>query len=205
MAGDARSSSPRRSGNLEDITARRFAFCARSSLIAAEDTRRTAHLLARYAITTRTTSLHEHNETRKSAALHRAPEAGEHIGARCRTPERPTMSDPGAHLIRAGDRRTESGRIRSLDRRPSWPRSARSASGMAPFCSWASHRPAQRGSGRLVQACPGCPRNHRVLRGASSHPANADGSSRLAVGDCEVAVGRGVDQGARRIGQRTNL
>ena len=53
-------------GNLEDITAGRCGCLREVALIAAEDTRRTAHLLARYAITTPTTSLHEHNEQRKS-------------------------------------------------------------------------------------------------------------------------------------------
>ena len=55
-------------GNLEDVTARALRVLKEVSVIAAEDTRRTAHLLARYAITTPTTSLHEHNETRKTPA-----------------------------------------------------------------------------------------------------------------------------------------
>src|SRR5205823_12392392 len=56
-------------GNLEDITARALRTLREVALIAAEDTRRTAHLLARYAISTPTTSLHEHNEKKKAAAL----------------------------------------------------------------------------------------------------------------------------------------
>jgi 16S rRNA (cytidine1402-2'-O)-methyltransferase len=56
-------------GNLEDITARALRVLREAALIAAEDTRRTAHLLARYAIRTPTTSLHEHNETRKAASI----------------------------------------------------------------------------------------------------------------------------------------
>ena len=38
-------------GNLEDITARALRVLRQASLIAAEDTRRTGRLLARYAIT----------------------------------------------------------------------------------------------------------------------------------------------------------
>ena len=62
-------------GNLEDITARALRVLREVALIAAEDTRRTAHLLARYAITTPTTSLHEHNEARKTRVAHRAAAA----------------------------------------------------------------------------------------------------------------------------------
>ena len=45
-------------GNLEDISARALRVLREVRLIAAEDTRRTAHLLARYAINTPTTSFH---------------------------------------------------------------------------------------------------------------------------------------------------
>src|SRR5438128_2377230 len=53
-------------GNLEDITVRALRILREVTVIAAEDTRRTANLLARHAITTPTTSLHEHNEAGKS-------------------------------------------------------------------------------------------------------------------------------------------
>jgi len=56
-------------GNLEDITVRALRILREVAVIAAEDTRRTAHLLARHAIATPTTSLHEHNEAGKSATL----------------------------------------------------------------------------------------------------------------------------------------
>ena len=42
-------------GNLEDITVRALRVLREVTVIAAEDTRRTAHLLARHAITTPTT------------------------------------------------------------------------------------------------------------------------------------------------------
>ena len=49
-------------GNLEDVTLRALRILREVSLIAAEDTRRTARLLQHYSISTRTTSLHAHNE-----------------------------------------------------------------------------------------------------------------------------------------------
>jgi 16S rRNA (cytidine1402-2'-O)-methyltransferase len=87
-------------GNLEDITARALRVLREVALIAAEDTRRTAHLLARYAITTPTTSLHEHNETRKSASLVERLKRGDDI-ALVSDAGTPTVSDPGSRLIGA--------------------------------------------------------------------------------------------------------
>src|SRR5947208_1837601 len=55
-------------GNLEDITLRALRVLREVAVIAAEDTRRTSHLLARYAIATPTTSLHEHNERQEPDA-----------------------------------------------------------------------------------------------------------------------------------------
>ena len=87
-------------GNLEDITGRALRVLREASIIAAEDTRRTAHLLARYAISTPTTSLHEHNEAQKSAALVARLEHGESI-ALVSDAGTPTISDPGRRLIKA--------------------------------------------------------------------------------------------------------
>src|ERR687887_408365 len=66
-------------GNLEDITIRALRVLRSAAVIAAEDTRRTAHLLARHAIGTPTTSLHEHNEIKKTPALIARLLAGEHV------------------------------------------------------------------------------------------------------------------------------
>ena len=87
-------------GNLEDITGRALRVLREASIIAAEDTRRTAHLLARYAITTPTTSLHEHNEAQKSASLVGRLERGENV-ALVSDAGTPTISDPGSRLIKA--------------------------------------------------------------------------------------------------------
>jgi len=87
-------------GNLEDITVRALRVLRDVSVIAAEDTRRTAHLLARHAISTRTTSLHEHNETQKSPSLVARLVAGESV-ALVSDAGTPTISDPGGRLIGA--------------------------------------------------------------------------------------------------------
>jgi len=87
-------------GNLEDITARALRVLREVNVIAAEDTRRTAHLLARYAITTPTTSLHEHNETAKARSIVERLERGEHV-AIVSDAGTPTVSDPGRTVIQA--------------------------------------------------------------------------------------------------------
>ena len=87
-------------GNLEDITVRALRVLREVAVIAAEDTRRTAHLLARHAITTPTTSLHEHNEAGKSDALVARLQRGDSI-ALVSDAGTPTVSDPGGLLIRA--------------------------------------------------------------------------------------------------------
>lgn len=86
-------------GNLEDITMRALRTLREVALIAAEDTRRTARLLARYDIRTPTTSLHEHNEAAKSASLLARLSRGDNI-ALVSDAGTPTISDPGTRLIR---------------------------------------------------------------------------------------------------------
>ena len=87
-------------GNLEDISARALRVLRDVRVIAAEDTRRTHHLLARYAIQTPTTSLHEHNEATKLTSLVARLERGDDI-ALVSDAGTPTISDPGQRLIRA--------------------------------------------------------------------------------------------------------
>src|ERR671936_394306 len=86
-------------GNLEDITLRALRVLRDVAVIAAEDTRRTAHLLARHAIATPTTSLHEHNEAAKSPALVARLQRGDSI-ALVSDAGTPTVSDPGGRLVR---------------------------------------------------------------------------------------------------------
>jgi 16S rRNA (cytidine1402-2'-O)-methyltransferase len=87
-------------GNLEDVTLRALRVMREVSLIAAEDTRRTARLLQHYSISTRTTSLHEHNERSKTPALIARLLAGESI-ALVSDAGTPVVSDPGSHLVAA--------------------------------------------------------------------------------------------------------
>jgi 16S rRNA (cytidine1402-2'-O)-methyltransferase len=87
-------------GNLEDVTLRALRVLREVTLIAAEDTRRTARLLQHYSISTRTTSLHEHNERTKTPALIARLEAGESI-ALVSDAGTPVVSDPGSHLVAA--------------------------------------------------------------------------------------------------------
>jgi 16S rRNA (cytidine1402-2'-O)-methyltransferase len=70
------------------------------SLIAAEDTRRTARLLQHYSIHTPTTSLHEHNERTRTRSLVYRLKKGESV-ALVSDAGTPLLSDPGALLVRA--------------------------------------------------------------------------------------------------------
>jgi 16S rRNA (cytidine1402-2'-O)-methyltransferase len=87
-------------GNLEDITVRALRVLREVSIIAAEDTRRTARLLARHAIATSTTSLHEHNEAAKTPGLLSRLRAGNDVAV-VSDAGTPTISDPGGYLIAA--------------------------------------------------------------------------------------------------------
>jgi 16S rRNA (cytidine1402-2'-O)-methyltransferase len=85
-------------GNLEDVTLRALRILREVSVIAAEDTRRTARILQHYSISTRTTSLHEHNERSKTPALIDRLRAGESV-ALVSDAGTPVVSDPGAMLV----------------------------------------------------------------------------------------------------------
>jgi 16S rRNA (cytidine1402-2'-O)-methyltransferase len=87
-------------GNLEDVTLRALRMLREVSLIAAEDTRRTARLLQHYSISTRTTSLHEHNERAKTPQLIERLQAGDSI-ALVSDAGTPLISDPGHSLVGA--------------------------------------------------------------------------------------------------------
>lgn len=86
-------------GNLEDITLRALRILREVSLIAAEDTRHTRKLLARYDIHTPTTSYFEHNKLTKLDPILSALEAGD--VALVSDAGMPGISDPGYELVRA--------------------------------------------------------------------------------------------------------
>ena len=87
-------------GNLEDITFRAVRTLGEVDLIAAEDTRRTAKLLAHYRISRPMVSLREHNEHRETPKLVARLAAGASV-ALVSDAGTPGISDPGTRLVRA--------------------------------------------------------------------------------------------------------
>ena len=87
-------------GNLEDITLRALRVLREVDVIAAEDTRRTAKLLAHHAISTPTLSFHEHNSRSRLPQLLARLERGESI-ALVTDAGTPGVSDPGVELVAA--------------------------------------------------------------------------------------------------------
>ena len=87
-------------GNLDDMTVRAVNTLKSVTLIAAEDTRRTGLLLRHFGIPTRTTSLHEHNETEKVPALLAKLTGGADV-ALVSDAGTPLVADPGQRLIAA--------------------------------------------------------------------------------------------------------
>ena len=85
-------------GNLEDITLRALRVLKEVDVIACEDTRQTQKLLNHYAIATRTTSYHEHNEMTRSAELVKQMQEGASV-ALLTDAGMPGISDPGYRLI----------------------------------------------------------------------------------------------------------
>src|SRR5580692_11009270 len=85
-------------GNEEDITLRALRVLKEVDVIACEDTRQTQKLLNHYAIATRTTSYHEHNEMTRSAELVKEMQEGASV-ALVTDAGMPGISDPGYRLI----------------------------------------------------------------------------------------------------------
>ncbi len=86
-------------GNLEDITLRALRVLHEVQLIAAEDTRTTAKLLARYDIHTPMVSFFEHNEWVREDEILQTLETQD--VALVSEAGMPTISDPGYRLVRA--------------------------------------------------------------------------------------------------------
>ena len=85
-------------GNLADASARALEVLRAADLIACEDTRTTRTLLARYGITTRLVSVHEHNELAAAGGLIDALREGRNV-ALVTDAGTPGVSDPGALLV----------------------------------------------------------------------------------------------------------
>ena len=86
-------------GNLEDITLRALRVLREVDLIAAEDTRVTRKLMARYEITTPLTSFHEHNRRSKLGEILERLAASD--VALVSDAGMPTINDPGQDLVAA--------------------------------------------------------------------------------------------------------
>ena len=87
-------------GNMEDVTLRALRVLREVDLVAAEDTRRTARLLNHYAITTPSTSFHQHNVRLRLPQLIARLQAGRSV-ALVTDAGTPGVSDPGAELVQA--------------------------------------------------------------------------------------------------------
>ena len=85
-------------GNLEDITLRAVRVLKEVDVIACEDTRQTQKLLNHYALGTRTTSYHEHNEMTKASELVKQMQEGASV-ALVTDAGMPGISDPGYRLV----------------------------------------------------------------------------------------------------------
>lgn len=85
-------------GNLEDMTFRAVRILKEADLIAAEDTRNSLKLLARFDIKTPMTSYHEFNKMEKAKILLEQLEQGKHI-ALITDAGTPGISDPGEELV----------------------------------------------------------------------------------------------------------
>jgi 16S rRNA (cytidine1402-2'-O)-methyltransferase len=91
-------------GNLEDISLRALRVLREVDLVAAEDTRRTARLLAHYELAKPMTSLREHNEVRASGSLVEKLLSGQSV-ALVSDAGTPGIADPGAKFVRAARER----------------------------------------------------------------------------------------------------
>jgi 16S rRNA (cytidine1402-2'-O)-methyltransferase len=87
-------------GNLADMTARAIEVLQTVSLIAAEDTRHSARLMAHFNIKTPMISVHDHNERQRIERIIERLAAGESI-ALISDAGTPLISDPGFVLVRA--------------------------------------------------------------------------------------------------------
>jgi 16S rRNA (cytidine1402-2'-O)-methyltransferase len=87
-------------GNVGDMSDRAREVLAAADLVAAEDTRRTGRLLARFGISARTLSLFEANEERRTDQLVEVLLAGSDVAV-VSDAGMPGLSDPGYRLVRA--------------------------------------------------------------------------------------------------------
>lgn len=85
-------------GNLQDLSPRAQAVLREVTLIVAEDTRHSRHLLTYFGINTPLQSLHEHNEHQMTPTLLQRLQAGDNL-ALISDAGTPLISDPGRYLL----------------------------------------------------------------------------------------------------------
>ncbi len=112
-------------GNLEDLSLRALRVLRSAALIAAEDTRQTKKLLARFDIHTPLTSYFEHNKLAKLDSILAKLEQGD--VALVSDAGTPTINDPGYELVKAA---LDSGHPVSSVPGPSAPLAALAVSGL---------------------------------------------------------------------------
>jgi 16S rRNA (cytidine1402-2'-O)-methyltransferase len=87
-------------GNLRDVTLRALDALAEADIVACEDTRVTARLMARHGIRRPLIAYHEHNRRRLEGPLVRRMASGERV-ALVSDAGMPLLSDPGEGLVKA--------------------------------------------------------------------------------------------------------
>jgi len=87
-------------GNVGDISLRALNVLAIADAVACEDTRNTAHLLARYGLSKTLLAAHEHNEREVAEKLIARLQEGQRI-ALVSDAGTPAVSDPGARIVDA--------------------------------------------------------------------------------------------------------
>ena len=186
-------------GNLRDLTARARDILAQADLIAAEDTRVTAVLLAHCGIVTRPMALHEHNEQRARAQLLAALAAGRSV-ALVSDAGTPAVSDPGARLVRAARDGGRTGRPDPGAVGADGGGVGRRARRRRGSCSSASCPSAGQGAARSCSSALGAlPCRAGVLRGAASRARDRRPRSRRAlVGARTLVVARELTKSSRR-------
>lgn len=86
-------------GNLQDMTPRAVEVLQQVELIAAEDTRHSARLMAHFGITTRLVSVHEHNERQRIESIVHQLQSGASV-ALISDAGTPLISDPGYVVVK---------------------------------------------------------------------------------------------------------
>ena len=180
-------------GNLEDITLRALRTLKEVAVIAAEDTRRTGHLLQHYQIATPMVSFHEHNERDKTPALLARLQSGDPV-ALVSDAGTPLLSDPGFHLVR--EALTAGIPVESVPG-PSAVTAALAVSGLpVERFTFVGFPPPQRTTVLVACSARERARDRRAVRGTAPHPAHARGCAQ-APGRALRGVGAGADEGSR--------